>query len=373
MSCRNMLNEWVIIDTETDGLYYPVHVVEVAAQRMRGFEPVGDSFQAFIDHGVEIPPQALAVHGYTKAFLAQNGRSPQSVYNALRDYVSNRPIASHNLSFDWDRALAPELYRLRMAPIGFRGFCTWMLSRRVIYESVSHKLDHLRDHFSLTSERNHSARGDVQSVVDLISRVISSRLLPIGIDTVDKIANFSKLTPIDFCRCMVLGVSHDEYLSLELSAKQQKAKLSGENRQNYENLCDQLKRHQGHHEVATSLLYNAGILTENPDVVIENHTFLFTGKMAWGSRSHAGALLTKCRGILSASKYISKKIDYLVLGEDPEKGWHKVLGGKFSHALQIKMLEDGSELSIILESDFVGAINKLHEVQLSARPFREES
>src|SRR6185369_9964737 len=33
---------WVIIDTETDGLLDPIHVVEIAAQRMNGWDPVGE-------------------------------------------------------------------------------------------------------------------------------------------------------------------------------------------------------------------------------------------------------------------------------------------------------------------------------------------
>ena len=39
--------EWTLIDTETTGLFAPIHVVEVAAVRMRGWEPTGETFQAF--------------------------------------------------------------------------------------------------------------------------------------------------------------------------------------------------------------------------------------------------------------------------------------------------------------------------------------
>lgn len=47
--------EWTLIDTETTGLFAPIHVVEVAAVRMRGWEPTGETFQAFLDHDIEIP------------------------------------------------------------------------------------------------------------------------------------------------------------------------------------------------------------------------------------------------------------------------------------------------------------------------------
>jgi hypothetical protein len=40
--------EWVILDTETDGLEYPIHVLEVAAQRMRGKSKDGQPFRVFL-------------------------------------------------------------------------------------------------------------------------------------------------------------------------------------------------------------------------------------------------------------------------------------------------------------------------------------
>ena len=55
--------EWVILDTETDGLYFPIHIVDVAAQRMRGLEPDGEPFQVFINHDIPIPADAFAIHG----------------------------------------------------------------------------------------------------------------------------------------------------------------------------------------------------------------------------------------------------------------------------------------------------------------------
>ncbi len=68
--------EWLIVDTETDGLMDPIHVVEIAAQRMRGWEPVGDKFRVLLNHNVHIPSAAVAIHGYTEDFLRRNGQDP---------------------------------------------------------------------------------------------------------------------------------------------------------------------------------------------------------------------------------------------------------------------------------------------------------
>ncbi len=112
--------EWVIIDTETDGLYFPIHVVEVAAQRMRGLAPDGEPFQVFLNHNIPIPPEAHAIHGYTRDFLSEHGVTPQLAHNRLRDYIGSRAVSSHCLSFDWNRVLLPEWNRLGVAPSGLK-------------------------------------------------------------------------------------------------------------------------------------------------------------------------------------------------------------------------------------------------------------
>jgi len=38
---------WVLIDTETTGFHKPIYVVEIGAQRMRGWEPDGPPFRGF--------------------------------------------------------------------------------------------------------------------------------------------------------------------------------------------------------------------------------------------------------------------------------------------------------------------------------------
>lgn len=353
--------EWVILDTETDGLYYPINVVEIAAQRMCGYEPVGEPFQAFLNHNVPIPPEAQAVHGYTQDFLRQHGKPPLEVYAALREYIEDRPVSSHYLSFDWDRTLVPELYRLGLDPIGQKGLCTWLLSRRVIHELPSHKLDRLRDHFSLFSKKNHSASGDVQSVVDLVSRVISERLLPIGIEDYDGLLHFSRLCPIQLCRCMVQGLDYNEEVARIKLAKKQSAKEQRDKIKRFQEFYGRIEAAYMDTKDISSLLYEPGIISEDPEVQIRDKVFLFTGKMAWGPRSKADAMLQKHGGILSKAKYIKKDIDYLVLGEDAEAGWMHRFGGKISDAIEIKMLEPDSKLTIIMETDFISAVNKLME------------
>jgi DNA polymerase-3 subunit epsilon len=54
--------DWLLIDIETTGTTQPIFVVEIAAQRMRGWERIGESFHRLINHNKDIPVAASRAH-----------------------------------------------------------------------------------------------------------------------------------------------------------------------------------------------------------------------------------------------------------------------------------------------------------------------
>ena len=64
---------WVLIDTETTGLAAPIKVVELAAQRMRGWLPAAEPFRRLLNHSIEIGPPVARLHGYTREILGRAG------------------------------------------------------------------------------------------------------------------------------------------------------------------------------------------------------------------------------------------------------------------------------------------------------------
>jgi len=192
-------SRWVIIDTETDGLMPPIHVVELCGQMMEGWEPAGEPFQMFLNHEVPIPAETVAIHGYTRGFLRKHGREPRAVHEAFREFARDLPLVAHNLSFDWDRCLEPEWARLGIPRIGRRGFCCLMLARRLAPESRSCRLDALKQYFRIVPSRSHHARNDVLAVVELFQKVYRPRLELAGYDTFDSVAAFASLRPIRKC------------------------------------------------------------------------------------------------------------------------------------------------------------------------------
>jgi DNA polymerase-3 subunit epsilon len=185
--------EWTLIDTETTGLFAPIHVVEVAAVRMRGWEPTGETFQAFLDHDIEIPGEAEAIHGYDRAFLRRHGGAPREVHRAFRDFLGERPICAHNLSYDLDRCLLPEWSRLGAGTAHVRGFCTVKLARRTLPELKFHGMGLLTRKYQLTRAKAHAALADAQATAQLVSQVLAPRLRGTAFEDFAALVRFSEM------------------------------------------------------------------------------------------------------------------------------------------------------------------------------------
>ena len=166
--------EWIILDTETNGLLPPIAAVELAAQRMRGWAPVGEPLRFLLNQNAEISPEASRVNGYTREILERDGEPPAEVYRAFAEYADGRPLVSYNLSFDLDQVLIPEWERFGVPPAGERGFCALRLAQRLLdpVPAGNCKLQTLRQYYKLPERGAHTALGDVETTIDLLQHVL---------------------------------------------------------------------------------------------------------------------------------------------------------------------------------------------------------
>lgn len=185
-------SEWLIIDTETSGFVAPVHVVEIAAQRMKGWERSGPPFRRLLNHGADIPAEAARVHGYTREILERDGDSPLSVYNDFAGYVADRPLVAYNLPYDYDQVIVSEWARLGLAPIGQSGFCALALAQRLLdpVPAGNCKLQTLRQYYRLPERGAHTALGDVETVIDLMTQVLKPLAQERGLTSWNDIVTF---------------------------------------------------------------------------------------------------------------------------------------------------------------------------------------
>ena len=168
------LQPWVVIDTETNGIQAPIYVVEIGAQKIKGWLPDGPPFRRLLNHNANISPEASRVNGYTREILERDGDDPLAVYRDFAAYAGGLPVVAYNLAFDWDQVLLPEWQRMGLGPIGQRGLCALELARRLVdpVPAGNCKLQTLRQFYRLPERGAHTALGDVQTVVDLLGTVL---------------------------------------------------------------------------------------------------------------------------------------------------------------------------------------------------------
>lgn len=165
---------WVLLDTETTGFKSPIYVVELGAQKMRGWAPDGPPFRRVLNHNTDIAPEISRVNGYTREILERDGEFPHTVYSEFSDYADGLPLVAYNLSYDLDKVLMPEWRRLNIKPIGEEGFCALRLAQRLLdpVPAGNCKLQTLRQYYRLPERGAHTALGDVETVADLLLQVL---------------------------------------------------------------------------------------------------------------------------------------------------------------------------------------------------------
>ncbi len=184
---------WILLDTETTGFAAPVFVVEIGAQRMRGWEPDGEPFRKLLNQNCDIPPEASRVHGYTREILERDGEPAAEVYEAFREYAGGCPMVAYNAEYDLDRVLRPEWTRLGIAPIGRAGFCALRLAQRLLdpVPAGNCKLQTLRQYYRLPERGAHTALGDVGTVADLFATALRPIAGQRGLATWEQLAAYA--------------------------------------------------------------------------------------------------------------------------------------------------------------------------------------
>lgn len=184
---------WILLHTETTSFATTIFAVDLAAQKMCGWERDGQPLRRMLSHGCEIPAESSRLNGYTREILERDGSPPEKVYRDLAAYAGSLPVVAYNLEHDWDKVLVPEWKRLGISQIGVPGFCALKLAQRLLdpVPTGNCKLQTLRQYYRLSEYGAHTALGDMQTVIDLMQQVLRPLAEKRGLDTWEKIVNFT--------------------------------------------------------------------------------------------------------------------------------------------------------------------------------------
>ena len=160
----------VVLDTETTG-FDPAtgdRIVEIAATRMRGGLPTGETYHVYINPERDVPQAAADVHGLTTERLRGEPTFAEIVDGFLA-FLGNDPFIAHNAPFDL-KFLNAELERAGRDTLPVeRSHDTVAVARR-IFPGAQANLDALCRRFKipLTQREKHSALIDTQLLTEVV-------------------------------------------------------------------------------------------------------------------------------------------------------------------------------------------------------------
>ena len=168
----------VVLDTETTGLDHTAghRVVEIGCVELTNHVPTGRSWSTYLNPGRDSEEAALAVHGLTAAFLAEQPTFRDKAEEFL-EFLGESPLVIHNAEFDL-AFLNSELERCGLGPIDTsRAIDTLALARRK-YPGEPNSLDALTRRFRIdasTRQEAHGALVDARLLAEVYLELVGGR------------------------------------------------------------------------------------------------------------------------------------------------------------------------------------------------------
>ncbi len=172
----------VVLDTETTGLSFSeCQLTEIAAARLRGREIV-DTFRTFVNPGMPIPKNIVALTHITDADVA-DAPTPAEAVAQLAEFVGGAPVLAHNATFD--RTFIERVPGGR--EVSEMWIDTLALSRIALPRLSTHRLQDMAEAFGCDSV-THRAMDDVEALAGMW-RIILCALADLPAGLLDRLAN----------------------------------------------------------------------------------------------------------------------------------------------------------------------------------------
>ncbi len=175
--------DFVLLDTETTGLYHDAEIVELGLLGSDGTEPIS----SLVKPRLPIPEGATAIHGITNEMVADAPLWPE-VLEQLIIHTEGKPIVIYNAQFDVRMLEQTNALYLSNFPtlMGSQGFLCAMLeysAHRMIVNPMRRstrwwKLGEAALAEGVTPGEAHRAVGDCHTTLGVI-RAVQNKLAPL--------------------------------------------------------------------------------------------------------------------------------------------------------------------------------------------------
>lgn len=211
----------IVLDTETTGLEPEQghRIIEIGAVELIDRKRTGSEFHRYINPERDVDEGALAVHGISRAFLADKPTFPLIVDEFLA-FLGDAELIIHNASFDLG-FLNHELVRCAAAIQDLRRqrvVIDTLLLARSMNPGQRNSLDALCKRYGVDNSRRdyHGALLDAQILVDVYLAMTGGQatlLLDTQVEEADITAHRADLTHWPAGKIRVLRASDDELIA----------------------------------------------------------------------------------------------------------------------------------------------------------------
>lgn len=175
----------IVLDTETTGLEPRAghRLIEIGAIELVNRIPTGNEFHRYLNPERDVPPDAVAVHGLSTAFLADKPLF-SAIISEFVAFIGDDPLVIHNAAFDVG-FLNFELERLGRPAISMgRVVDTLALARRK-HPGGPNSLDALCKRYGIDSSGRdkHGALIDSLLLAEVYVELLGERQATLGLAT----------------------------------------------------------------------------------------------------------------------------------------------------------------------------------------------
>ena len=165
----NFIDDYVLVDIETTGLS-PIYddIIEIGAIKVKNNQMI-DSYNQLIKIDRNLPEMITELTGITDEML-KTGKLPQIVLEEFVEFVKDDVIIGHNVNFDLG-FLQNKCKKYLGYNLSNDYIDTLFLARRLVPNSINHKLGTLAKLFNISYEGAHRGLKDVEITYELYNKL----------------------------------------------------------------------------------------------------------------------------------------------------------------------------------------------------------
>lgn len=167
----------IIMDTETTGLDPDQghRIVEIGALELINHIPTGRTFHQYINPGIAMPAEAIAIHGISDSDLADKPAF-EDVAQSFIEFIAGGTLVIHNAPFDI-KFLNAELQRVDLSMLELGDAIDTLQIARTRFPGAQNSLDGLCRRFGIdnTKRVKHGALLDSEILADIYLELLGGR------------------------------------------------------------------------------------------------------------------------------------------------------------------------------------------------------